>query len=120
MESFLRQRIETATTFFDDSLDSITDETGCFLASKEPIMKGGMFQNVHPICKKQDIRCGIVSFLIRNKEAFQRVLEALEAPPDLDEEMQKMKSALHKVVKYHDEIANRRNCWHCVAAIIPL
>jgi len=120
LESFLRQRIETATTFFEDSLDSITDQTGCFLASKEPIMKGEIFDNVHPRCKKQDIRCGIVSFLIQNKEAFQRVLEVLEATPDLDQEMQKMKNAVEKVLKYHDEIANRTNCWHCGDAIIAI
>lgn len=120
MESFLRQRIETATTFFEDSLDSITDQTGCFLASKEPIMKGEIFDNVHPRCKKQDIKCGIVNFLIENKEAFQRILEVLEATPDLDQEMQKMKNAVEKVLKYHDEIANRTNCWHCGDAIIAI
>lgn len=120
MESFLRQRIETAITLFEDSLDSITDQTSCFLASKEPIMKGEIFDNTHPKCKKQDIKCGIVNFLIQNKEAFQRILEVLEAAPDLDQEMQKMKNAVEKVLKYHDEIANRTNCWHCGDAIIAI
>lgn len=120
MESFLRQRIETAMSSFEDGLDSITDQTSCFLASKEPIMKGEIFDNTHPKCKKQDIKCGIVNFLIQNKEAFQRILEVLEAAPDLDQEMQKMKNAVEKVLKYHDEIANRTNCWHCGDAIIAI
>lgn len=120
MESFLRQRIETAITLFEDGLDSITDQTGCFLALKEPIMKGEIFDNTHPKCKKHDIKCGIVNFLIQNKEVFQRIFEVLEATPDLDQEMQKMKNAVEKVLKYHDEIANRTNCWHCGDAIIAI
>ncbi len=120
MESFLRQRIETAITLFEDGLDSITDKTGCFLALKEPIMKGEIFVNTHPKCKKHDIKCGIVNFFIQNKEAFQRIFEVLEATPDLDQEMQKMKNAVEKVLKYHDEIADRTNCWHCGDAIVAI
>ncbi len=120
MESFLRQRIETALTSFEHGLDSIVDETGCFLATQEPVMKGERFDNRNLKCKKQDIKCDIVNFVVRNKEAFQRILEVLEATPDLDQEMQKMKNAVEKVLKYQDEIANRTNCWHCGDAIIAI
>jgi len=120
MESFLRQRIETAMSSFEDGLDSITDQTGCFLATLEPIMRGEKFDNRNPICKKQDIKCSIVNFLTENREAFQQILQILEDSPDLDQELEKMKKAVEKILKYHDEIANRTNCWHCGDAIIAI
>lgn len=120
MESFLRQRIETAMTSFEDGLDSIIDQTSCFLATQEPIMNGEKFDNRTPICKKQDIKCGIVNFLIKNKEGFQRILQLLEKSPNVDQELEKMKKAVEKVLKHNHEIANRKNCWHCGDAIIAI
>ncbi|MFQ6002220.1 MAG: hypothetical protein ACE5KJ_00555 [Candidatus Zixiibacteriota bacterium] len=120
MESFLRQRIQTAMTSFEVGLDSITDQTGCFLARLEPIMKGEKFDNRNPICKKQDIRCDIVNFLIENKETFKQILQVLEESPNLDQELEKMKKAVEKVLKYNAEIANRKNCWHCGDAITAI
>jgi hypothetical protein len=120
MESFLRQRIETAMTSFDDGLDSIMDQTRCFLATQGPIMKGEIFDNRNPICKKQDIKCSIVNFLTENREAFQLILQVLQDSPTLDQELENMKKAIEKVLKYNDEIANRKNCWHCGDAIIAV
>ena len=96
------------------------DQTGCYLATQQPVMKGEKFDNRNPICKKHDIKCHIVNFLIVNEKVFEQILKVLDQSPNLDQELNNMKKAIEKVLKYNDEIANRTNCWHCGDAIIAV
>ncbi len=117
---YFKSLIENAWEDFNRDIEEILNGTDCYNAKTGPTLTGEKFDNRSKRCKKGDIKCKIVEFFIRNREAFIKIYKKLSQLNCLDEEQQKVKDVLEKAIKYPEDMADRKNCWNCGDAIIAV
>jgi hypothetical protein len=75
----------TALTFWDwygESVDYLTDGTGCVRSKEGPRFVRGHLDVTHKACRPTDIRCRIHRFFNENKPSFDRIATEIDALPD--------------------------------------
>ena len=117
---YFRQFIPAAWEDFEYKVDVLLNETDCYHAKTGPVLRGKKFDNKMTKCKRTDIKCKIVEFLILNRDTFRKIYEKLTQMDGLDDEQQKIKNILEKALKYPQNMADRQNCWNCGDAIIAV
>ena len=103
---------------FDDSVNSLTNETDCYNAKKTPLIEDEKFDNRTIHCKPKDIKCKIVEFFQENIDEFKKIWKELSQLENLDDEQNKMKRILEKALKHPKNMADYKNCWTCADSII--
>ncbi len=74
----------TALTFwdwYDESVDYLTDGTGCVRSKEGPRFVRGYLDVTHKACRRTDIRCRIHRFFAENKSSFDRIAAEIDALP---------------------------------------
>jgi len=118
--SYFRQAIPAAWENFEYKVDALLNETDCYHAKTGPLLRGEKFDNRMSKCKRTDIKCKIVEFLIQKREIFKKIYGRLCNMEHLDNEQQKIKNILEKALKYPKNMAERQNCWNCGDVIIAV
>lgn len=117
---YFKPLIEFSMEEFDDSVDSVENQTDCYIAKGVPTLKGKIFDNKISHCRPGEINCKIVEFFKVNINHFKKILDMLSKQQNLDSELEKMKNILEKAIKHPVNMADYRNCWKCGDSIIAV
>lgn len=117
---YFKTRIRFSMEDFDESIDSLINETDCYNAKKKPLFRGEKCDNRTIHCKPQNLKCKIVEFFIENINTFKNILEGLSKLQNLDDEQNRMKKILEKALRHPQNLSDYRNCWRCADSIIAV
>ncbi len=68
--------------WFDESVDHLTDGTGCVRSTEPPRLVRGHLDVTLNECRPARIRCRIHKFFQENRQAFERVVAEIESTPE--------------------------------------
>lgn len=74
----------TVMEWFDESVDYVTDGTGCVRSKDPPRLVRGHLDVTVKICRVADVRCRIHRFFEENRAAFERIAVEIDKLPDAD------------------------------------
>lgn len=71
-------------SWFDESVDNLSDGTGCVRSTEPPRLIRGHLEVVLNSCRPNRIRCRIHKFFEENKGLFERMVGEIESLPDVE------------------------------------
>jgi hypothetical protein len=116
-----RQYLKIAVPLAWSSFDKydLIDQTKCFNAIEGPkIRKGNKYEVILKECKKNNKKCTIEDFFLKNKFIFKIIYLNLQSIQQLDEEQKKLKNSLREVLEDPEKITEKQICWNLGDAII--
>ena len=113
----------TALTFwdwFDESVDYLTDGTGCVRSKEGPRFIRGLLDVTHRACRVTDVRCRIHKFFAENKTSFEKVAAEIDALPDADKtnELKAIRQIVGRAVADPTVLCDDRICRRFADALI--
>ena len=121
LQSWLRQTIDDALVCFNESVDSICDETSCAKARVAPRKNGETYLPFER-CKVSNKQCKIDEFFEKHLGEFKSILDMLNkiTPGEKDDELKRMEGVLEKAINYPKNMLDYKNCRKCGDAIISI
>lgn len=116
--------IETAAlTFwdwFDESVDYLTDGTGCVRSKEGPRFVRGHLDVTHKACRPTEIRCRIHKFFAENKSSFDQIAAEIDGLPDRERtrELATIREIVGRAVADPTVLCDDRQCRRIGDAII--
>jgi hypothetical protein len=106
--------------WFDESVDYLTDGTGCVRSKEGPRFTRGHVDVTHKECRPSEIRCRIHRFFTENESSFGKIAVGIDALPDEEKtrELTVIREIIGRAVADPTVLCDNRRCRRLGDAII--
>lgn len=124
MALYLENLIEHSWEAFNDSVDFVSDSTGCIRSKEPPKKKKLVFDNTIRKCKSAKIHCKLNEFFEEKKKDFEAIRSYIRGlsdsekkkPPELD----RIASTIEEGLKNSDDLCNTTQCKRLGDALVAV